>query len=70
MIKVRVPELLKERNLNATDLMRKANLAYGTALKISKGRGKGMSFEVLDSLCKLFDVEVGGILEYVPDKEE
>jgi len=69
VIKVRVPELLKEHNLNATDLMREAKLAYGTALKLSKGRGKGMSFEVLDSLCKLFDVEVGEILEYIPDEE-
>ena len=70
MIKVRVPELLKERGLNAADLMREANLAYGTALKLSKGRGKGISFEVLDSLCKLFDVEVGEILEHIPDNDK
>ncbi|MCP4142241.1 MAG: helix-turn-helix transcriptional regulator [Chloroflexi bacterium] len=70
MIKVRVPELLKQHGLSAADLMRKANLAYGTALKLSKGRGKGMSFEVLNSLCELFDVEAGEILEYIPSKDK
>lgn len=69
MIKVRVPDLMKEHGFNAADLMREANLAYGTALKLSKGKGKGISFEVLDSLCKLFDVEVGEILEYIPDQK-
>ncbi len=68
MIKVKVPELLKKKGLNATDLMRKANIAYRTALRLSKGEASGMTFEVLESLCKLFDVQVKDILEYVPDK--
>jgi putative transcriptional regulator len=69
VIKVRVPDLLKEHDLNISDLMRKANIAYATAHKLSKGNGKGMSFEVLNSLCELFDVEVGEILEYIPNEE-
>ena len=69
MIKLRVPELLKERGMNASDLMRESKLAYATAYKLSKGRGKGISFDVLSTLCKLFDVEVGEILEYIPDEE-
>ena len=70
MIKVKVPELLKKHEMNATDLMRKANIAYATAYRLAKGKGSAVSFNVLNSLCELFDVEVGGILEYVPDKEE
>jgi DNA-binding Xre family transcriptional regulator len=69
VIKVKVPELLKKHNLNATDLMRQANISYGTAHKLSKGNGKGMSFQTLNALCNLFDVAVDEILEYVPDKE-
>ena len=68
MIIVKVPELLKKKGWNATDLMRKANIAYATALRLSKGDGTGMSFDVLDSLCKLFDVPVEKVLEYIPDK--
>lgn len=69
MIKVKIPELLKKHNLNATDLMRQANIAYGTAHKLSKGNGKGITFQTLNALCNLFDVTVGEILEYIPDNE-
>jgi DNA-binding Xre family transcriptional regulator len=68
VIKVKVPELLKERCLNATDLMRKANIAYATAYRLSKGEGTAISFDVLDALCEFFKVPVEGILEYRPDK--
>lgn len=67
MIKVKVPELMKAKGYNATDLMRKANIAYGTALRLSKGEADAMSFEVLESLCKLFGVKVEDVIEYVPD---
>jgi len=68
VIKVKVPELLKKHEMNATDLMRQANISYATAHKLSKGRGKGMSFQVLSSLCELFDVPVEEILEFLPSK--
>jgi len=67
MIKVKVPELMKNNEMNATDLMRKANIAYVTALRLSKGDAQAISFEVLESLCKLFNVNVEDILEYIPD---
>ena len=68
MIKVKVPELMNKKGLNAADLMRKANIAYGTALRLSKGEGDAITFEVLESLCKLFDARVQDVLEYIPDK--
>jgi DNA-binding Xre family transcriptional regulator len=70
VIKVKVPELMKEKGYNATDLMRKADIAYGTALRLSKGEAEAISFVVLESLCKLFDVQVDGLLEYVNDSVE
>jgi DNA-binding Xre family transcriptional regulator len=68
VIKIKIPGLLEQNNLNATDLMRKGNIAYGTALRLSKGEGARISFDVLENLCMLFDVGVEEILEYVPDK--
>jgi DNA-binding Xre family transcriptional regulator len=68
VIKNKVPELLKRHEMNATDLMRQANISYVTAHKLSKGKGKGMSFQLLNSLCELFDVTVGEILEFTPDE--
>ena len=64
MIKVKVSELLKERGLNATDLMRKANIAYATAYRLSKGQGTAISFDVLNALCEFFNVPIEEILEY------
>jgi DNA-binding Xre family transcriptional regulator len=68
VIKVKVPELLKQRGLNATDLMRKANIAYATAYRLSKGEGTAISFDVLDALCEFFQVKVEDILEFVSEK--
>jgi putative transcriptional regulator len=69
MIKVKVPELLKRKKWTVSDLMRKANIAYTTAHRLSKGRGDSISFDVLNTLCRIFEVRVEDILEYVPDKK-
>jgi len=66
MIIVKVPELLREHKMNATDLMRHGNIAYATAHRLSHGNATAISFDVLENLCVLFQVKVGDILEYVP----
>jgi DNA-binding Xre family transcriptional regulator len=70
MIVVNVPRLLEKNQFNATDLMRKGNIAYATALRLSKGEASAISFDVLNNLCELFQVGVGEILEYRPDPKE
>jgi putative transcriptional regulator len=67
VIKVKVPDLMKQKGYNVSDLMRKANIAYKTAHRLSKGEGDSISFEVLESLCKLFEVRVEDVIEYIPD---
>ncbi len=69
MIKLKMPELMKKKGLSITDLMRQANIAYTTAHRISKGKADSISFEVLNSLCEVFDVQVKDILEYIPDQK-
>jgi DNA-binding Xre family transcriptional regulator len=68
MIKLKVGDLLRQKGMNATELMRDGKISYVTALRLSKGKGTAISFEVLDCLCKLFDVGVGEIMEYVPSE--
>ena len=68
MIKLKVPDLMKKTGATPTDLMRKANIAYGTALRLGKGEAEAISFDVLNSLCEFFKVKVEDILEYIPDK--
>ena len=69
VIKIKVPELMHKKGLNVTDLMRQANIAYPTALRLSRAEGNAITFDVLESLCKLFDAQVKDILEYLPDKK-
>jgi Predicted transcriptional regulator len=69
MIKLKVSELMEKKRWNISDLMRKANIGYTTAYRLSKGKAGYVTFDVLNSLCETFDVQVKDILEYVPDKK-
>jgi putative transcriptional regulator len=70
MIKVKVAELMNAKGWTVSDLMRQAGVAYTTAHRFTKGDPDSISFDVLNSLCEVFDVEVKDILEYVPDKKK
>jgi DNA-binding Xre family transcriptional regulator len=69
-ILLKVPQLLKERNLNAVDLMYGAHLAPATAYRIADGKADAIRFETLTSLCDYFGVGVSDILEFVPDESK
>lgn len=68
MIRLKVPELMEKKGWNISDLMHNAEIAYGTAFRLSKGEAEKISMEVLNSLCKTFKVQVKDILEYIPDE--
>jgi putative transcriptional regulator len=70
MIKVKVADLMEVKGWNVSDLMRKANIAYTTANRLYRGGGDAISFDVLNSLCEIFEVQVEDILEYVPDRKK
>jgi DNA-binding Xre family transcriptional regulator len=69
-IKVKIPELLKERGMNTSDLMYGARLAQGTAYRLAEGDAEAMTFDVLISLCNFFNVGVGDILEFMLDETQ
>lgn len=65
---IRVPELLEERGWNPMDLVRRANLATGTAYRLANGEADAITMEVLGRLCVAFGVDVGEIIARNPDK--
>lgn len=65
-IKLKVPQLLEERNLSPMDLLYGARLAPATAYRLAEGKGDRITFNVLIKLCGYFNVAVGDILEYEP----
>ncbi len=70
MIKLKVPELLEKKGWNISDLMRKANIGYTTAYRLSKGKVGYVTFDVLNSLCEVFDAKIEDVLEYIPDRKK
>ncbi len=68
-IKSNIPELLKQHEKNASDLMRATGSAYSTANYLAKGRlGDSISLSLLEKICAFFNVGVGDVL-YVSDEE-
>ena len=63
---LRVPELLKQRNLTTIDMMYGARISQGTAYHLARGDAERISFDVLAALCEYFDVKPGDLLEYIP----
>ena len=66
MIEIKIPRLLKERKLTATDLMYGARVAPGTAYKLASeeecSKMTGISFDVLFRVCKYLEVDIGEVL--------
>jgi putative transcriptional regulator len=69
-IKIRVAEIMKERDLTAADLMRVAGIAYNTALALQRGTPARLDLNTLARLCYALKVEPGDLLEYVPPSPE
>jgi DNA-binding Xre family transcriptional regulator len=73
-IKIRVPGLLRERNITPYRLMKDCKIAPGTAYRLANEEKNdeitGMSFDMLASLCQFFGVGVGEILEFTPDDKQ
>lgn len=69
-VRVKVPELLAERELTAADLMYGARLSPSTAYRLADGKAERISFDVLASLCAFFGVGIAEILEYKPEESK
>lgn len=67
IIRMRIPQILKERGLTAADLMYGARIAPGTAYKLASEENAkvvtGISFDVLLKVCRYLDVSISEILQ-------
>lgn len=68
----RIPRLLQQRNLTATDLLYGARLAPGTAYALANPikTPKSINYAVLARVCDYLGVGLQDVLEYVPAKNE
>lgn len=61
-------KLLKERNMNATRLGRKADIAPNTMTRLQKD--VEVTLTVLGRLCEVLGCNFGDLVDYVPEKKE
>jgi putative transcriptional regulator len=52
VIKVKLKELLKEKDKTLLSLARETGISYNTLHKIKKNDVQSMSFDVLEKICK------------------
>ena len=63
--KINVLEALKEKGYSSYTLRKEKLLGESTIQKLRNGAG--VSWENLESLCKLLDCDVCGLIEYVKE---
>ena len=63
--KIDVLEALKEKGYNSNRIRTEALLSQSTLQKFRKNQG--VSWENIETLCKLLECQPGDLLEYKPD---
>lgn len=67
MVRLRIHQLMLERNISAYALSKGANLSYPSAYRLSRVGGKfgRLHAETLNSLCHFFRLQPGRLIEWV-----
>ncbi len=69
-LKLRVRELLDERNWGPMDLVRRPEFAFapGTAYRLAAGKAEAISMDTIERLCEGFGVSIDEL--FVPDGDK
>ena len=70
MIVVQLDKILRERNLNQTQLAAQVGVDKNTISRWNRHGRKHISIDVLDALCRELGVTVGDLIVYIPDEEQ
>ncbi len=64
MIKLKLDEMLREKNMTAYALHIKSGLHQSVISKIKRNMSKALQLDVLDTLCKALDCQPGELIAY------
>lgn len=67
-IRVMIPQLMAENEMNISDLAERLGISWPTAKKLARGRLPWIRPDQLAKLCEIFGVDPGDILVYLPDE--
>lgn len=63
MIRCHLARLMGERKMKISDVLRKTGLSRNTVTLMYKETAQKIDIEALDKLCRLFECQVGDLLE-------
>ena len=69
MIKIHLSKLLGERRITQAELANRTNIRPATINEMYHELIERINLEHLNSICKVLDIEVEDLLEYIPDKD-
>lgn len=68
MIKIHLSRLLGERRMTQAELSRKTNIRAATINELYHELIDRINIEHLNRICKVLDIKIQDLLEYIPDK--
>lgn len=69
MIKIHLSKLLGERRITQAELANKTNIRPATINEMYHELIERINLEHLNKICKVLNVGINEILEYIPDEE-
>lgn len=69
MIRCHLSRLMGERKLKVVDVSRQTGLHRNTITLLYDETASRVDLEAIDRLCEFFGVEVGELLEFIPNTE-
>lgn len=69
MIKIKLDEILKERNVSLTELAQEVDITIANLSILKTGKAKAVRFSTLEAICEYLDCQPGDIMVYEKDAE-
>ena len=70
MIKCNLSRILGEKRITRFDLSKQSGISMYTLAQLYHDKWKGVSRDTMDSLCKVLEVQLGDLFEYVEGEPE
>lgn len=66
-IKVKLDEVMNQRNISTYELSNKANIRFQTIQTLRENTATRIDFDVLSKICYALGCKIEDIIEYVPN---
>ncbi|SHK06262.1 helix-turn-helix domain-containing protein [Paramaledivibacter caminithermalis] len=70
MIRIKILNILENKNKSLNWLSMEAKIPYNTIWKLANNKTEGVKFEIINKICSVLDCRVGDIIEYIPDTDK